>query len=437
MEPLCVVLFSEDRGVLAAMSRALTAFGYRARPVASLPSAMLAIDAEADILLIDAPSLDDDRLALCRAAAASEREPPVLVITGPLSVEEIAAALEAGADDFLRRPVVYGELLARLRVAARLREMQRRIELYEGRDRPTGLPNRLAFLRRIEQEVGLGTCVLIDVDRLAAVNDRLGRAAGDAMLRVTAETLRGAVTADDFAAALGGGRFACLLAGKSHDEAVAWAETTRAELVQSLAQRLDGITASLGVAAFDPGDAAAGFDSAIAALQAAKAAGGDCVRGVEAIEVPRGWPDFTAGQVFDRSTAADILVPCEPLRADDSWAVAAAWFERFQLDAVPVVDSTGNLLGAVSIERRPEDLSDRVEDDLVAPPSFDPGAEFAALREFFVEQDWPAAAIVQEGRPVGVVTPDTLAALTAPIGRNTFAAIDERPPLCVPEVRLL
>ena len=88
-------------------------------------------------------------------------------------------------------------------------------------DALTGLPNRAVFLEQLEAAVDLGarprgdsfSVLMLDLDRFKNVNDSLGHAAGDALLREVANRLRSTLRGGDLLARLGGDEFAIIQAG--------------------------------------------------------------------------------------------------------------------------------------------------------------------------------------------------------------------------------
>ena len=128
----------------------------------------------------------------------------------------------------------------------------------------TGLPNRALFSDRIIEAMarakrsGLALAVFfVDVDHFKAVNDGHGHAAGDHVLRVVAQRLRGAVRATDTVARLAGDEFTLMLEGlESHEEARTLAEKVVAALhPPALYEGTSiAISVSIGVALLLTGD---------------------------------------------------------------------------------------------------------------------------------------------------------------------------------------
>ncbi|UPG85144.1 GGDEF domain-containing protein [Luteibacter aegosomatis] len=148
----------------------------------------------------------------------------------------------------------------------------------------TGLPNRLAWERRmadVEQGVRAGASACIaafDIDHFKAINDTFGHAAGDAVLRIVARTLSREMGEGAFLARYGGEEFVVVYTDTAPPVALARAESLRV-IIEALAFHASGrpvpVTMSGGVASFGAATEAATavFERADRALYAAKHAG--------------------------------------------------------------------------------------------------------------------------------------------------------------------
>jgi len=100
---------------------------------------------------------------------------------------------------------------------SQLRVLQEQLQHEASHDPLTGMANRLLFSSRVEQalaQVGQHVGVLfIDIDDFKTVNDSLGHAAGDELLRAIADRIGRCLRPGDIAARLGGDEFAVLLIG--------------------------------------------------------------------------------------------------------------------------------------------------------------------------------------------------------------------------------
>lgn len=101
-----------------------------------------------------------------------------------------------------------------------------RVRLLSLTDELTGLPNRRAFLRRLEDEVARVqrygfplSMALIDLDKFKAINDKYGHAAGDEVLRVYSKNILSIFRHHDLVARYGGEEFAVLLPNTNADGA--------------------------------------------------------------------------------------------------------------------------------------------------------------------------------------------------------------------------
>jgi len=150
----------------------------------------------------------------------------------------------------------------------------------------TGLPNRRAFMARMEdqlarlqRDVGESAAVLmLDIDHFKRVNDVHGHAVGDAVLCHLAAILRASDRKIDTPGRMGGEEFALLLPGAGIAAAAAFAERLRQTVADSVWPG-DGaplsVTVSIGIAAIDARDltADAALKRADRSLYRAKAAG--------------------------------------------------------------------------------------------------------------------------------------------------------------------
>lgn len=141
------------------------------------------------------------------------------------------------------------------------------------------LKQQLTYSQRENRPMGV---LYIDLDGFKTVNDTQGHAAGDHLLRMTAQRIQDSVRGSDLAARLGGDEFAVLLAGSSLGDARLVADKLIAILSQpyQLLRAQVNISASIGIAVY-PESATTAEDllqQADAAMYAAKKAGkGRCM----------------------------------------------------------------------------------------------------------------------------------------------------------------
>ncbi len=120
------------------------------------------------------------------------------------------------------------------------------------------LRDRLSYeVERSKRSAEGFTVLFIDLDRFKEVNDAHGHEAGNDVLRAVAEEIRGAVRASDLAARYGGDEFVVLLTRTDMAGASRVAEAIRAG-IEGVGRRLGHpaglVTASIGLAEFNPGD---------------------------------------------------------------------------------------------------------------------------------------------------------------------------------------
>src|SRR4051794_1006311 len=240
--------------------------------------------------------LDGEQRALVRDVAGDPEllGVAVILVHPDAGVDAVVAALRDGAVDVWTRAGIAPELIARVRVAYRSRQMLdlalRRYSDLEDlayRDELTELPNRRGATRQIEVLISRArrhghhlALLLIDADRFKAVNDDHGHAVGDVVLRELATRLRERVRGEDIVGRWGGEEFVVALPETTADGAVAVAESLRTGIAGSAITADDttlSMTVSIGVAVWTGEELEHLVARADTALYAAKAAGRDRV----------------------------------------------------------------------------------------------------------------------------------------------------------------
>jgi diguanylate cyclase (GGDEF)-like protein len=174
-----------------------------------------------DLILLDVVMPDMDGYAVCDRLKADRllRDIPVIFVTALTDVSEETKGLEAGAVDYLTKPVSAPIVKARVRTHLELKRHQDLLRQLACLDGLTCVANRRRFDELLEQEwrrsLRTGqplSLILADVDDFKAYNDHYGHLAGDECLRLVASTLAAAIKRPmDLLARYGGEEFACLL----------------------------------------------------------------------------------------------------------------------------------------------------------------------------------------------------------------------------------
>ncbi len=170
-----------------------------------------------------------------------------------------------------------------------LNEELTRVHLLSLTDELTDLPNRRAFMRRLEDEVSRVqrygsplTVALIDLDRFKAINDKFGHPVGDEVLRAFSLNVLSIFRHHDMVARIGGEEFGVLLPNtdtKGAAKALVKVKARAAEITTDLAGiQLPMNTFSAGVAMYKPGETVSTLiERADSALYQAKRLGRDRV----------------------------------------------------------------------------------------------------------------------------------------------------------------
>ena len=142
----------------------------------------------------------------------------LILITARIQEGDRVRGLDLGADDYITKPFSFSELLARIRVGSRVVQYQQHLEYQTQIDSLTGLFNRRAFERKIQEEFERSkryhnslSILILDIDNFKIINDTYGHHGGDAALVKISETFREKTRQSDFASRFGGEEFVLIL----------------------------------------------------------------------------------------------------------------------------------------------------------------------------------------------------------------------------------
>ena len=303
------VLIVEDEAVSRRFLEATTAkLGYEVVVTDGGEAALAALAADdcPRLVVLDWVMPGIDGLEVCRRIRARDDGGYfyLILLTARDRTEDVVAGMEAGADDYIRKPCIPAELGARLRAGERIIKLQQDLLSAQAalserasHDSLTGLWNSGAICEVLERELARAeregrplAVIMADIDHFKRVNDTYGHPAGDVALCEIARRLKAGVRQYDSVGRFGGEEFLIIIPGCDEERAAVRAE----ELRRSIGEReieVPGasvkITMSLGVAACDECMIVVGaalVKSADEALYRAKRAGRNRVVSASAVK---------------------------------------------------------------------------------------------------------------------------------------------------------
>jgi len=223
-----------------------------------------------DLILLDMymPGLSGLETLLKIKMQDSSAQTPVIMLSASTDEDEVVAALELGAGDYVIKPYVAKVLLARIRTAIRLKEKTDQLEYLAKTDFLTSLNNRGSFVelstnaisltKRAEQPL---VVAMFDIDFFKHVNDNFGHDAGDQVLRAFSKTMTDVFRDYDIVGRIGGEEFAVCLPNTSSGDAYIACERLRQQIEQSHIKITDdqnitteiNITVSIGLVLVEGG----------------------------------------------------------------------------------------------------------------------------------------------------------------------------------------
>lgn len=194
------------------------------------------LNGKPDCILLDIMMYEVDGIQACKNLKMQEetKEIPVIMVTAKAASLDLEEAFEAGAFDYIKKPIDEIEVLARLKVALNFYNKQKNLENIAMMDGLTGLYNHRLVLELLEKELYRSTrketslvFAMIDIDYFKSVNDEYGHQVGDKVLKNVGNKILENVRTGDIVGRYGGEEFSIVLPGCSEDEAKIISERIR------------------------------------------------------------------------------------------------------------------------------------------------------------------------------------------------------------------
>ncbi len=192
-----------------------------------------------DVVLLDLSLPDSVGLKSFQIFHEEQPDLPVIILSGYDRTDMEIQAVQYGAQDYLVKGTINGNLLFRsMQYAIERHRLLSELHALSLRDELTGLYNRRGFMTLGEQQVKNArrneerlVLLFLDLDNMKTINDKLGHSFGDMALTETAGLLQGTFRDSDISARMGGDEFAALAFTKDEGAAI-----MKERLLENLAQ---------------------------------------------------------------------------------------------------------------------------------------------------------------------------------------------------------
>jgi diguanylate cyclase (GGDEF)-like protein len=262
-----ILLVDDEPTQRLIMARLLKRAGYQVETAGNGKEALEKIAAgDFQLMITDWEMPEMDGIALCRALRATSGKGYIytILLTARDAIEHVVTGLQSGADDYLTKPVIEPELMARLNTGRRIVTLERSLRTANDENRRlsitdplTGAYNRRYLMEQLPREIERASrygrhlaTIMCDVDHFKKINDTQGHMIGDEVLKWFVAQVQGSVRNVDWVARYGGEEFVIVLPETNVSSAAIAAEHVRAQLAGTTFAAPTGklsVTASFGV----------------------------------------------------------------------------------------------------------------------------------------------------------------------------------------------
>uniref|UniRef100_A0A7C4Y636 Diguanylate cyclase n=1 Tax=candidate division WOR-3 bacterium TaxID=2052148 RepID=A0A7C4Y636_UNCW3 len=283
-----VLSIDDDNDILRLISQILNGSGYNVITADKAVDALRILEEKKpDIILLDVNMPDINGIDLLKQIKSRKifQDIPVIMVTVESDINTLKLAFDAGAVDYITKPIKAVELIVRVssmlklkkemdvrkereqRLAEITRELAVKNRILKGLsfiDELTGIGNRRLFDMILEKEWKRAkrylqpiSLIIIDIDYFKNFNDTYGHLKGDDCLKTVAKVLSKTIKRpSDIVARYGGEEFAVILPDTNEENAVKLAEDMRIGIenlnITHISSEIKILTISLGVASVIP-----------------------------------------------------------------------------------------------------------------------------------------------------------------------------------------
>lgn len=189
------------------------------------------------LILLDIVMPEINGIDLCQIIKSQSltRDIPVIFTTSQVDEDSISNAYEAGANDYVCKPLKRRDVIARVNTQLKLRKTIEDLEFLASRDTMTGIYNRRKFFDlatvlfdESNKNFFLAT---IDIDYFKRVNDNFGHDAGDFVIKRITEIISHLLPQNSIFARMGGEEFIVILFEEEIQEAILFFENIREQIL--------------------------------------------------------------------------------------------------------------------------------------------------------------------------------------------------------------
>ena len=263
IKDLLILVVDDNPQNLQVMGNILKEQGYKVAVAQNGLEALAFLEKkDADLILLDMMMPKMDGLETCKAIKENEKtiDIPIIFITALSDSWNKLQAFEVGGVDYITKPFMKEEVIARVNVHLRLKAAMESLRAMAVTDEMTGTYNRRHAFEVLARETGVAnrlkapfSLCFIDVDNLKKLNDNHGHEAGDLLINEVVNGLKAAIRISDYLFRMGGDEFLLLLPNTEIEAAEKLVKRVHKELSKKEIEGLP-IDFSYGFSMFSPDD---------------------------------------------------------------------------------------------------------------------------------------------------------------------------------------